>query len=64
MIELSQNRFVVFYIEFQHACQRKFDAKGKEVEPNFGATQLVRTGYLQSSYSELVNVRIANCVCY
>ena len=49
----SQHRFVVFHIEFQHACQRKFDAHGKEIEPNFGATQLVRTGYLQSSYSEL-----------
>lgn len=42
----------MFHIEFQHACQRKFDSHGKEVEPNFGATQLVRTGYLQSSYSK------------
>ncbi|XP_064405183.1 arpin-like [Halichondria panicea] len=43
-------RFVVFHIEFLHGCQRKFDSQGKEVEPNFGATQLVRTGYLQSTY--------------
>ncbi len=48
----TQYRFVVFHIEFLHGCQRKFDSQGKEVEPNFGATQLVRTGYLQSSYSE------------
>ena len=44
-------RFCVFHVEFGNACQRKYDAQGKEVEPNFGQTKLVNTGYLNSSYS-------------
>ncbi|XP_019858664.1 PREDICTED: arpin-like [Amphimedon queenslandica] len=43
-------RFCVFHIEFDGACQRKFDAEGKEIEPNFGQTAKVKTGYLNSSY--------------
>ena len=47
-----QYRYVVFHIEFKHGCQRKFDVHRQEVEPNFGQTGLVRTGYLQSTYSK------------
>lgn len=49
-----QFRYVVFHIEFKRGCQRKFDVHGEEVEPNFGQTSLVRTGYLQSTYSEFI----------
>lgn len=49
---IFQYRYVVFHIEFKHGCQRKYDPHGKEVEPNFGQTGLVRTGYLQSTYSK------------
>ena len=48
----AQHRFIVFHVEFTQACQRKFDSQGQEVEPNFGKTGVVRTGYLHSSYSE------------
>ncbi len=47
-----QYRYVVFHVEYKHGCQRRFDAHGKEIEPNFGQKGLVRTGYLHSSYSE------------
>ena len=45
-------RFVVLTVEFSRAHQRKFDEKGHEIEPNFGLTAKVNTGYLNSSYSE------------
>lgn len=45
----------MFQVEHTQACQRKFDAQGKEVEPNFGKVGVVRTGYLHSSYSECVH---------
>lgn len=52
LLILLQYRYVVFHIEFKRGSQRKFDVHGKEVEPNFGQTGLVRTGYLQSTYSK------------
>lgn len=46
----SKYRYVVLHVEFKHGCQRKYDVHGKEIEPNFGQTGIVRTGYLHSSY--------------
>lgn len=46
----TKHRFLVFHVEFKHGCQRRFDAHGREIEPNFGQTGVVRTGYLHSSY--------------
>ncbi|KAM4572647.1 arpin [Odontesthes bonariensis] len=43
-------RFYVLYIKPGRIHQRKFDASGKEVEPNFSDTKKVNTGFLMSSY--------------
>lgn len=43
-------RFYVLYIKPSRIHQRKFDASGKEVEPNFSDTKKVNTGFLMSSY--------------
>uniref|UniRef100_A0A3P9IML7 Arpin n=1 Tax=Oryzias latipes TaxID=8090 RepID=A0A3P9IML7_ORYLA len=43
-------RFYVLYIKPGRISQRKFDASGKEVEPNFSDTKKVNTGFLMSSY--------------
>uniref|UniRef100_A0A3Q3X3Z6 Arpin n=1 Tax=Mola mola TaxID=94237 RepID=A0A3Q3X3Z6_MOLML len=43
-------RFYVLYIKPCHIHQRKFDASGKEIEPNFSDTKKVNTGFLMSSY--------------
>nr|XP_057943779.1 arpin [Doryrhamphus excisus] len=43
-------RYHVLYIKPKRIHQRKFDADGKEVEPNFSQTRKVNTGFLLSSY--------------
>ncbi|XP_074533047.1 arpin [Halichoeres trimaculatus] len=43
-------RFYVLYIKPGRIHQRKFDASGKEIEPNFSDTKKVNTGFLMSSY--------------
>ncbi|XP_070762840.1 arpin [Enoplosus armatus] len=43
-------RFYVLYIKPSRIHQRKFDASGKEIEPNFSDTKKVNTGFLMSSY--------------
>nr|XP_046249912.1 arpin isoform X2 [Scatophagus argus] len=43
-------RFYVLYIKPSRIHQRKFDASGREIEPNFSDTQKVNTGFLMSSY--------------
>ncbi|XP_013884358.1 arpin [Austrofundulus limnaeus] len=43
-------RLYVLYIKPSRIHQRKFDAGGKEVEPNFSDTKKVNTGFLMSSY--------------
>ncbi|KAK5867985.1 hypothetical protein PBY51_012434 [Eleginops maclovinus] len=43
-------RFYVLYIKPSRIHQRKFDASGKEVEPNFSDSKKVNTGFLMSSY--------------
>ncbi|XP_075998161.1 arpin [Genypterus blacodes] len=43
-------RFYVLYIKPGRVHQRRFDASGKEIEPNFGDTKKVNTGFLMSSY--------------
>uniref|UniRef100_A0A3B3YGR1 Arpin n=2 Tax=Poecilia mexicana TaxID=48701 RepID=A0A3B3YGR1_9TELE len=43
-------RFYVLYIKPGRIHQRKFEASGKEVEPNFSDTRKVNTGFLMSSY--------------
>uniref|UniRef100_UPI0037E98D7C arpin n=1 Tax=Semicossyphus pulcher TaxID=241346 RepID=UPI0037E98D7C len=43
-------RFFVLYIKPSCIHQRKFDAGGKEIEPNFSDTKKVNTGFLMSSY--------------
>ncbi|XP_033490319.1 arpin [Epinephelus lanceolatus] len=43
-------RFYVLYIKPSRIHQRKFDARGKEIEPNFSDTKKVNTGFLMSSY--------------
>ena len=48
-------RFCVFHIEYSSTCKRKYDSQNREIEPNFGQTKLVNTGYLNSSYSEFYN---------
>lgn len=56
-----QVRFYVLYIQPSRIHQRKFDASGKEVEPNFSDTKKVNTGFLMSSYSEYTGVGSAGC---
>ncbi|KAM3870027.1 arpin [Diretmus argenteus] len=43
-------RFYVLYIKPSRVHQRRFDANGKEMEPNFSDTRKVNTGYLMSSF--------------
>ncbi|XP_054475299.1 arpin [Anoplopoma fimbria] len=43
-------RFYVLYIKPSRIHRRKFDASGKEIEPNFSDTKKVNTGYLMSSF--------------
>ncbi|KAM7003148.1 arpin [Tautogolabrus adspersus] len=43
-------RYFVLYIKPSRIHQRKFDASGKEIEPNFSDTKKVNTGFLLSSY--------------
>ncbi|XP_071403182.1 arpin [Centroberyx affinis] len=43
-------RLYVLYIKPSRVHQRKFDASGKEMEPNFSDTKKVNTGYLMSSF--------------
>uniref|UniRef100_A0A8C9X5C8 Arpin n=1 Tax=Sander lucioperca TaxID=283035 RepID=A0A8C9X5C8_SANLU len=43
-------RFYVLYIKPSRIHQRKFDASGTEMEPNFSDTKKVNTGFLMSSY--------------
>ncbi|MED6240030.1 hypothetical protein ATANTOWER_014989 [Ataeniobius toweri] len=43
-------RFYVLYIKPGRIHQRKFEASGKEVEPNFSDTRKVNSGFLMSSY--------------
>lgn len=43
-------RYYLLYVTPDRIHRRKFDSSGNETEPNFGETQKVRTGYLNSSY--------------
>ncbi|XP_068579973.1 arpin [Cebidichthys violaceus] len=43
-------RFYVLYIKPSRIHQRRFDASGNEIEPNFSDTKKVNTGFLMSSY--------------
>ncbi|XP_061533275.1 arpin [Phycodurus eques] len=43
-------RYHVLYIKPRRVHRRKFDASGKEIEPNFSDTRKVNTGFLMSSY--------------
>ncbi|VFV37948.1 upf0552 protein c15orf38 homolog [Lynx pardinus] len=45
-----KERYYVLYIRPSRIHRRKFDPKGNEIEPNFGATKKVNTGFLMSSY--------------
>ncbi|KAJ0044129.1 hypothetical protein NL108_010682, partial [Boleophthalmus pectinirostris] len=49
-IHNHKTRFYVLYVQPSRIHQRKFDAKGLEIEPNFSDTKKVNTGYLMSSY--------------
>ncbi|CAL1595216.1 unnamed protein product [Knipowitschia caucasica] len=46
----QKNRFYVLYVQPSCIHQRKFDAKGLEIEPNFSDSKKVNTGHLMSSY--------------
>ncbi|XP_061775892.1 arpin [Nerophis ophidion] len=43
-------RYYVLYIKPKRIHQRKFDASGKEIAPNFSDSKKVNTGFLLSSY--------------
>ncbi|XP_056137172.1 arpin [Lampris incognitus] len=43
-------RYYVLYVKPSRIHQRRFDASGKEIEPNFSDTRKVNTGYLMSSF--------------
>uniref|UniRef100_A0A5F9DVN6 Arpin n=1 Tax=Oryctolagus cuniculus TaxID=9986 RepID=A0A5F9DVN6_RABIT len=43
-------RYYVLYVRPSRIHRRKFDPKGKEIEPNFSDTRKVTTGFLMSSY--------------
>lgn len=45
-----QERYYVLYVRPSRIHRRKFDPKGKEIEPNFSDTRKVTTGFLMSSY--------------
>lgn len=59
-----QIRFYVLYIKPSRIHQRKFDASGKEIEPNFSDTKKVNTGFLMSSYSESITTDILAIVSF
>ncbi|XP_053222211.1 arpin isoform X2 [Podarcis raffonei] len=46
----KKERYFVLYIRPRLVHRRKFDPKGKEVEPNFSETRKVNTGFLMASY--------------
>uniref|UniRef100_G1U8U5 Arpin n=1 Tax=Oryctolagus cuniculus TaxID=9986 RepID=G1U8U5_RABIT len=46
----SKERYYVLYVRPSRIHRRKFDPKGKEIEPNFSDTRKVTTGFLMSSY--------------
>jgi len=48
--EGTKTRYVALHLSVRRAHKRRFDSKGVEIEPNFGETEKVRTGYLNSSY--------------
>ena len=52
---LLQYRYYVLHIDVHRAHKRKFESNGQEIEPNFSETHKVRTGYLNSSYSEYLS---------
>nr|XP_017193040.2 arpin isoform X1 [Oryctolagus cuniculus] len=47
---LAWERYYVLYVRPSRIHRRKFDPKGKEIEPNFSDTRKVTTGFLMSSY--------------
>ncbi|KAK7105141.1 arpin-like [Littorina saxatilis] len=46
----AKARYFILLVKATRAHRRKFDASGKEVEPNFSETTKVSTGFLNSSY--------------
>lgn len=48
----QKKRFYVLYVKPSRIHRRKFDARGKDVEPNFSETKKVTTGFLMSSYNK------------
>lgn len=46
----KKTRFFILSVKVSRAHRRKFDASGKEVEPNFSQMTKVSTGFLNSSY--------------
>ncbi|XP_023566138.1 arpin [Octodon degus] len=46
----KKERYYVLYLQPSRIHRRRFDPKGKEIEPNFSATRKVNTGFLISSY--------------
>ena len=52
---LLQSRYYVLHVDVHRAHKRKFESNGQEIEPNFSETHKVRTGYLNSSYSEYLS---------
>uniref|UniRef100_A0A8D3B4L5 Arpin n=1 Tax=Scophthalmus maximus TaxID=52904 RepID=A0A8D3B4L5_SCOMX len=51
LMDVSRHvRFYVLYVKPGRIHQRRFDAKGNEIEPNFSDTKKVNTGFLMSSY--------------
>ncbi|KAM9808092.1 arpin [Neosynchiropus ocellatus] len=49
-VDQQKVRFYVLYVKPSRVHQRKFDAGGTEIEPNFSDTKKVNTGFLMSSY--------------
>ncbi|XP_026222172.1 arpin [Anabas testudineus] len=49
-VQNQKVRYYVLYIKPSRIHQRKFDATGNEMEPNFSDTKKVNTGFLMSSY--------------
>ncbi|XP_034043374.1 arpin-like [Thalassophryne amazonica] len=49
-VSSQKARFYVLYVKPSRIHRRKFDASGKEIEPNFSDTKKVNTGHLMSSY--------------
>ncbi|XP_061426929.1 arpin [Lethenteron reissneri] len=46
----AKHRYSVLHVRPERAHRRRWDAGGRELEPNFGETRLVSTGHLFSSY--------------